>query len=203
MHLKPEEFIDLADGTRAASAFPHLDVCDACRGQLAELRTTMMSLVESDGAAVPEPPPFFWSQLQNRVSSAVAAVDAGEDEASSGIASRLRWLLNPRVLVPLTAIAILALAIPIGGRKSAPAVAVAPGLSPTAINNASADDPLEDTFDDDASLQLVADLAGSIDLSAASEAGLTPHGSADHAVTHLDAQELQELRRLLKAELGT
>jgi hypothetical protein len=157
----------------------------------------MTSLLESGEAVVPEPPPFFWSQLQNRVAAAV-----GAEEAGSGIVGRLRWLLNPRVFVPLTAIAIVALAIPMSGRKNAPAVVYAPGL-PTAANSAIAAEPLEDTFDDDPSLQLVADLASSIDLSAASEAGLTPRGSADHAVTHLDAQELQELKRLLRAELGT
>jgi hypothetical protein len=197
MHLKPDEFIDLVDRKFDAEAVAHLNACDRCRRQLAALNATQtIAMDRSDDGAVPEPPPFFWSQLQNRVMAAVAA----EEDARDGLAGRLRWLVNPRVLVPITAIAIILLSIPFGARKRG-AVVLAPGLP--AINNTVAVDPLEDAFDDDPSLQLVADLASSIDLSAASEAGLTPRGSADHAVTHLTAQELQELRRLLKAELGT
>jgi len=195
MHINPGQFIDLVDGTADASTLGHVEGCQSCQRQLVELRAAMMSTTEDQ--AVPEPPPFFWSQLQNRVIAAVAQ----EEDASGGLAGRLRRLLNPRVLLPITAIAVILLAIPFSGRKGAPAVVLAPGL-PVA-NNTIAIDPLEDAFDDDPSLQLVADLASSIDLSAASEAGLTPRGSADHAVTHLDAQELQELRRLLKAELGS
>jgi hypothetical protein len=193
MHLKPEEFIDVADGARPESAYPHLGACEVCRRQLADVRATVTSLMDSGDAMVPEPPPFFWTQFQNRVTAAV------KEQERPNLARRLRWLVDPRVLAPLAAIAVLALSISFGGRAGAPPV-LAPGL-PTAATTTT--DPLEDPFDDDPSLQLVADLAGSIDLSAASDAGLTPRGSADHAVTHLDAQELQELQRLLKAELGT
>ena len=34
------------------------------------------------------------------------------------------------------------------------------------------------------------------------EAGLAPRGSADHAVAHLSDDELRELGRLLREELG-
>ena len=62
---------------------------------------------------------------------------------------------------------------------------------------------LNDAFDDDPSLQLVADLASGLDLADASDAGLAPRGSAEHALAHMTRQELEELHRLLRAELGT
>ena len=55
---------------------------------------------------------------------------------------------------------------------------------------------------DDAPLSLVGDLAAAIDLDAAYDAGMTPDGSGEHAVTHLNSDELRELRRLLQHELG-
>jgi hypothetical protein len=55
--------------------------------------------------------------------------------------------------------------------------------------------------DEDASLALVASLAASLDLEAAGEAGLAQGDSAEHAVTHMSADDLRELRRLLQAEL--
>jgi hypothetical protein len=56
-------------------------------------------------------------------------------------------------------------------------------------------------LDDDPSLQLVADLSADVDLGD-DEAGLTSRTSAEHAVTHMSAQDLQELKRLLNLEMG-
>ena len=56
------------------------------------------------------------------------------------------------------------------------------------------DPQLDDT---DPSLVLVAELTSEMDLDGATEAGLAPQGSAEHAVTHMDRAELRELRQLL------
>ncbi len=58
-------------------------------------------------------------------------------------------------------------------------------------------------MDDDPPLQLLADLAVDVDWTAADAVALAPNGSAEHAVSHLDANDLKELQRLLRAELGT
>lgn len=208
-HLTPEQFIDVADGTQTESAYPHLAACAACRQQLGEIRATLTSVAAADAAVVPEPPPFFWNQFQQRVAAAV------ERDAASTLVGRLRSLPRTRLAVPaLAAAAILVLAfapalvhkfsVPPPDRSAAiiPAaptrssVAFSPGSSRLELLN----DALEP---DDASLDLVAELASSIDLADASDAGLMPHGTAEHAVVHLDPQELKELQRLLKAELGT
>src|SRR5262249_4683884 len=109
MHLKPEELIDVAEGAAADAAFPHLASCAACRTEVAELRAALGS-VEGLGS-VPEPPPFFFDRFQHRVAAAVAA------EADRG------WI--SRVIVPLTAlgaVAVLAIVVNVGHRRSTPAV---------------------------------------------------------------------------------
>jgi hypothetical protein len=62
---------------------------------------------------------------------------------------------------------------------------------------------LGDTPSGDASLMLVASLTSAMDLDAASDAGLAPSGSAEHAVTHMAGGDLRELQRLLKEEMGS
>ena len=57
MHLRPDELVDLAEGTRAESAAPHLAECAVCRLQLGDLKAMISAAAEVD---VPEPSPFFW-----------------------------------------------------------------------------------------------------------------------------------------------
>ena len=201
-HLRPEDLIDIAEGARAESAEPHLAECDRCQAQLAELRATMASLTTD---AVPEPSPFFWDQLQARVSETVAA---------EGRPSRLAawsWLFAPRVVVAAAAVAavVLAVVLGFGSRLVMPPVPNGPDRVATKapdgseLPGASRVELLNDSVvDEDPSLQLVAGLTASMDANAAGEAGLSPHGSAEHAVTHLSAGELAELRRILTEELA-
>ena len=203
-HLTPEQLVDLADGTVAEAAFPHLAACEACRRQLSELRSTL-NAVGNVVDAVPEPSPFFWNQFQRQVSEQIAR------EAESSAFARIRSILRPRILVPIAAGAALAIAtvivnldrgalppIPTSPESSAASASIDGGPSPS-----SRFELLNDAFDDDPSLQLVAELASSLDPADASDAGLAPRGSAEHALAHMTPQELQELHRLLRAELGT
>jgi hypothetical protein len=199
MHLKPEELVDLAEGAAADAAFPHLAACAACRQQLAELRAAMAEVGGVGVGDVPEPPPFFWDRLQHRVMGAVAA-----ETAQSPLR---RWRTKrPPVLIPFSIAAGVAILLfvygPLRPRSSADAPSVRPIVAPYG-GDAARLEPVADALDDDPSLQLVADLAGSLDAGAASDAGLAPAGSADHALTHMSTSELQELKRLLRAELGT
>jgi hypothetical protein len=57
-------------------------------------------------------------------------------------------------------------------------------------------------IDDDSSLALVAGLTANIDLSEAADAGLTSRESAEHAVTHMNRDELATLQRLLKEAMA-
>src|SRR5690349_9931765 len=173
MHLKEGQLIDLAEGVASEEAFPHLASCDSCRRQLIDLRAAMASVVQANDGLVgnigdiPEPPPFFWTQLQHRV---IEAVDRESSRSFLG-----RWLLaRPPALVPVSAFAVLVIMVTLGfARWFRPLEPTAHAPAAVAVNV----EPLEDAFSDP-SLQLVADLADSMDVTAESEAGLATAGSA-------------------------
>jgi hypothetical protein len=180
-HLTPDQLVDVAEGTRAETAAPHLAGCAACRQQLAELRDSMALLRDAD---VPEPSPLFWTQFSRRISETVAAEPP----------SRRGWLvsLQARVVVPVAVAAAVAL-FAVGLRPSAPPSASAPLTTAAVPDLPSSDAELEP----DSSLDLVADLTAGIDLADAIDAGLASRDGAEHAVTHMNAVELAALQRLL------
>jgi hypothetical protein len=195
MHLKIEELVDIAEGTRGEASAPHLASCATCRRQLADARA-MLSIVSETSGEVPEPSPLFWDHLSNRVAEAAAVAPAPRRAWTGALA----W---PRLLMPALTLAMAALviAVMVNSRAMTPrhAASPVPGMadasSPRELlgEAGSADDP---------SLRLVADLAGNMDSDAAGVAVLASRGSAEHAVTHLNDGELRELRRLLAEELA-
>ena len=201
MHLNADELVDLAEGTRPERSAPHLAACDQCRRQLHELRAMMASVAQVD---VPEPSPLFWDHLSQRVHDAVAAEAprrAWPDQAA------FRRLLTPWSAVAVAVILVLAvfssrLLSPTGPPRIGPRPAPPPPGAAIA-DAALRDDVFSDAaVDEDASLTLVASLAANLDLDAAGEAGLAQGDSAEHAVTHMNGDDLRELRRLLKEELA-
>jgi hypothetical protein len=203
MHLKADELVDLAEGTRPESSAPHLLSCERCRRQLLDMRGMMSAAADAD---VPEPSPLFWDHLSERVRDAVSAAGAAPEQPWRDAAT---W---KRVLVPAwaAAVASLLLVVSLGSRLMAPqpptaiqAGSASSPQSPSIVTDTdSSNDVLGDAASDDASLLLVASLTSAINVDAASDADLAPAGSADHAVTHMDDDELRELQRLLKQELA-
>ena len=192
MHLKDHEIVDLAEGARPESSAPHLLSCEHCRRQLDETRAMMLVAADVD---VPEPSPLYWDHLSARVSEAVA----------NEVSPRRPWLDMAawrRVQMPAWAAAVILL-IALGSRLMAP-----PPPSPAAPVAVSVKDTdVVDVWngsasEDDESLSVVAGLSAGLDLDAAGEAGLAGRGSAEHAVTHLDGDDLRELQRLLTQELA-
>jgi hypothetical protein len=190
-HLTVEELIDVAEDARVEASVPHLAVCERCRDQLTELRMVIASAHEAD---VPEPSPLFWTEFSRRVSDVIAT----ERPPSR------RWFewTRPRVFVPATAAVVAAIAVafvltPVE-RMASPAPPAAPTVS------AAVESPAGEVTDaeSDSSLNLVADLTAGIDLTAAMDAGLTPRDSAEHAITHMDADELRALERLLREAIA-
>jgi anti-sigma-K factor RskA len=200
MHLNPDELVDLAEGARSESSLPHLATCADCRRQLDDMRAMMAAAVAAD---MPEPSPLFWDHLSARVSEAVAA-----DGNSSH--PWFRFAAWRRALMPASAIAaalVIVFALfnarvraPQSQYVASPTTFTAAPPDVTADANSSSE-VLGDATDDDASLMLVADMTSAIDLDAASDAGLAPTGSAEHAVMHMASDELRELRRLLQEEM--
>lgn len=198
-HLSAEELIDLMEGTRSPSSAPHLDSCEACRRQLAELRAVLSATAEID---VPEPSPLFWEHLSARIREAVAAAEASGPPPWFG---SWPW---PRIVLPLAGVAVATLVIvalvarrgDVGLGVPEPAAAAERGAMavPTISEPLSLltyEAPVE------ASLGLMVNLTEGLDFETARDAGLTADGSAEHAVTHLSDGELTELQGLLRAEL--
>jgi hypothetical protein len=197
VHLRPEEFIDIADGAQSESAFPHLAECERCRAELAGVGRTMSIAVDVD---VPEPSPLFWPQLSARVGQSI-------DERIEADANHAWWRVwtRPRVLIPASALAVLVLVVTLApaarSRWMASSVrtpSIAPAVAPTPMG-----DPATDSgdFAADPALTLVSDLSANMDLDSASAAGFAEPDSAEHAVTHMTGAELTALKQLLQAEM--
>ncbi len=108
-HVRPEQFVDLAEGVVAETSVPHLASCDACRRELADVRAMLAAVADPDNA-VPEPSPLFWDHLSARVREAVG------DEYSFGRLRAVRvfvvsLLARRLVLVPSLAAALAALLV--------------------------------------------------------------------------------------------
>ena len=186
MHLSPEEFVDAAEGTRLEASLPHLAECDRCRRELADLRRTMAVAVDAD---VPEPSPLFWENLSARIGE---RIDAGSS------ASWWQAWVRPRVLVPLSAAALLVLIVALSSQSRNARVTAPVAPAPTA-----AVEPANDSGDLEADplLTLVSDLSANMDLDSVSAAGFADPDSSEHAVTHMNADELTALKQLLQAEM--
>ena len=188
MHLSPEEFIDVIDGTRSEASLPHLRSCSACRDRIADLRETLAAAAE---ASIAEPSPLFWDQFSQRVHDAVTMepVRRGWRSWFGGFG------------VPLAAGAALAALI----LAVSTARLIAPHLNPSVWRQqaivVAPTEPLQEPGDP--SLDFVADLAGGmVDWDAVEQGEFAARGMADHAVTHLTEGELRELHRLLQEELA-
>jgi len=197
-HLTPVELVELVERTTKEAEVPHLAACEACRRQLADLRATMTLAANVE---VPEPPPFFWNQFSARVRDAVA----GEVPAQSGWWRR--WSSWPVVAAPLSAVAAAVIVFFVMSTPH-PKELPPPHLGPVAstargLSTTSTTELLHDGSGyDDASLELVAQLTDSLGWDAAADAGLAPNGGAEHAVTHLSLDELQQLEHLLQDALA-
>ena len=179
-HLTSDELIDALEGLLDADRRQHLESCELCRQQVADLGGV---LNEARAVAVPEPSPLFWAHLSQRVRTAIDA----EPQAAGGWREWARW----PVLAPLAGVALIVAALAV----SVPRVEPVP--APVATNAEPADAAREDE-----GFAVVADLVGDMDWDTAVSAGLTVSpGAADRAVLELTASEQQELTRLLRAEL--
>ena len=192
-HLNKEDLIDLADGVRPEGSTPHLAACESCRRQLADLRAVMSAAAAVD---VPEPSPLFWEHLSARVHEAVS--NEKRASAATWTPSRFGWRLATLAAVVLAA----AVTLRVGLRRD---VAVPDGATPHSAAVAEAIAGADDVVSlaDDASLSLIAEMAGELDWDSSVEAGLaTQTGAVDRAVLELSANERLELQRILKEELS-
>jgi len=186
-HLSSAELIDAAEVAHGESSPAHLQVCEACRAQVAELRAIRATV--ADAGDVPEPSPLFWDHFSARVHDAVA--EERLPHAAWWRPSAWPWLAMPAGAAALVAIV---LAIVLTARLT-PLHAPAPVAVAQPVEAPLASDPPGD----DAPLGLVADLAAQMDFDTVNEIGLPAHaGAVDEAIGDLSASERVELQRLLQ-----
>ena len=184
-HLTPDELVDAVEGTLDASRRAHLASCAICETQVGKLSAILR---EAREVKIPEPSPLFWEHFSARVHAAI------EHETAPG-GGWTTWLTWP-VLAPIAALAVIIVAL----IASVPRLGGPPVVPPSV--SASASGTAGDVALADEEWLLVADMVGDMDWDTANAAGLMLQpGSADRAALELSAQEQQELRRLLTAEL--
>jgi hypothetical protein len=198
-HLHSDELIDLAEGTRPAASAPHLQECQICRSQLADLQAVMSVARDVD---VPEPSPLYWGHFSARVRDAVAA---------EGVPRRYRWFEGwswsdvrvPGWVLSAGAVAVLLVtALTVARLERAPADSNGSSSAAGVLADiGSSTEP--GALSTDSSLDLVADLTQDMDWDSAREDGFAPRQDAvERALDDLSDVERRELRRLLKEELS-
>lgn len=199
-HLSNDDLLAAVEDE--TSHVEHLEVCDACRARVEELRGM---LSEARGVEMPEPSPLFWDHFSERVRASIA-----EEPRTQPPWSRWGWAWPAGVLAALAGV-IIAVAItraPNGSAgPEAVAVAVRGGGAPGSSNDAPESEltslaPLTPLVDDP-SWVFMTDLAGDLDWEDAGAAGLVARpGSAERALDNLSAAEREAVLDVLRQELG-
>jgi len=179
-HLSPDEFIDALDETLPSAHAAHLDECESCRAELAEL-----SIALADASAVPatEPSPLFWDHFSARVAHAIAAEPAR------------RWWLP--IWKPVAGAAAIAAAVLL-----AVVLRPAPDAVVPAGEAVVADAGTVLVNEDDGSWEFVVGLSSDMAFDDVREAVTPAAGTADEAIAELTAEQRAALVRLLRQEMG-
>ena len=196
-HLSDAELVDAAEGTLAPARAAHVERCASCTAAINQLGEALSAAAADRG--VPEPSPLFWDHLSARVQDAIAA----EPRPSP---APLAWLGDIRRLAPLAAVAVIAAALwsPVSTRWRPRIDAPLPGVSVAPASLSGDRDQPVDAVDPKTSevWDVLTAAAADLELDAAHDAGMAVQPAAiDRAVQRLNADELNELGRLLQTEL--
>jgi hypothetical protein len=192
-HLSPAEFVDAADHLLPPPRAFHLERCERCRTQVADVRRTLEAARSTD---VPEPSPLYWQHLSARVHERVA----GESIAPAWRADAWSALFGVRALMPIASALALVAAVVVVGEIARPR----PLATPAPVTAVAAVTPADTTVvpENSAVWQVLTSAAGEMPMDEAHEAGVGVSGSAiDGAVQRLSPEELAELGRLLQSQL--
>lgn len=192
-HLTPDELIDVLEDALTPARRAHLDTCDHCQREAAELRAV---LGDARASHVPDPSPLFWEHLSARVQAAI-----GDEMVPP---RTTRWFEWP-VLAPMAALALLVIALASavsGGLDDVREPAVDVARMTQDVQPSNGGEPSPALADAESQWALLAELVGDLDVDAANDAGISTFpGTADTVVMQLTSSEQQELLRLLHEEL--
>jgi hypothetical protein len=192
-HLSPAQLVDLVEATASADQVAHAASCETCRTQADALREVLRQAASD---TVPEPSPLFWEHLAARVGAAVRQEPA----------PRAGWTIWTSRWAPMTAAALLALAVGFGTsmwtglHRGVPVTAGSPAAAVAVIAPAATDEDLPSQ--DDPSWNLIAELSADVvfDDEISAELPEVP-GLADRALRQLTDPERAELAEILREEL--
>jgi hypothetical protein len=186
--LRPDQFIDVLDGTAEAATAAHVGECAGCQATLAEVRLALAAAVEVE---VPEPSPLFWTQVNARVRG---ALDDARQDSAGGWWGWLRW----DVVVPLAGMAMIVVAL-------TSAVGRVPSASAPARPDDAAELPVErsapagEPTSGDGALELMLDLAATLPDSEWDTLGMATMPDLGVAAQSLSPDEQHALTVLLQA----
>ena len=173
-HLRPEEFVDALDGLLEPARRDHLETCEACRTELADIQAAHLEAIE---VPILDPSPLFWDHFSARVQGATRNLD---------VSPRRWWQIDWRPVGALaTAAGALALVLTLRPGQVVPAETV----SIPAI-------------EDDGSWDVVIGMASQASWEDVREAVVPSGATVDAAIDELSASQREEFVRLLKKEIG-
>jgi hypothetical protein len=195
-HLRDTEFVDFTEGTLAAPRAAHLEMCAECR---AHAKQVAAALRDVSAIEMPEPSPLFWDHFSARVREQVAQERH----------ERAAWwaTVGVRALIPLVAALAVIIVVSV---TLLPRVTHAPGTTDALVASHTVgasvtpdmDVPADVDTQDAEVWQVLAAAASDMGVDDAHAAGMGVRpGAVDHAVTHMNQAELNELGRLLQTEL--
>jgi hypothetical protein len=181
-HLSPQQFADAIEEALAPVHEQHLEACEACRQQVASLRS-LSGAVRAVGAA--EPSPLFWDHLSERVRAATSAAPIPAEPWWRGV-----W--NPAMTIGL-AIATMALVFVVRNEPARPTPA-------DVLASRSGD--VAAAADDD-SFAFVARVASTLDTEVLHQATQPTADGVDAALSQLNDEQRAALVRLLRTKMGS
>jgi hypothetical protein len=187
--LRPEEFVDLVDGTLSPDRRRHVDGCMPCQATAAEIREAL-ALAASDD--VPEPSALFWPSINARVRAQL--------EPRSSAAWR-RWLQWPR-LVPAAGLVAALVALVVSLQRGVPDRLDEPVSMPPTQAATTAPEPGDDAALEpasDAALALVVDLSRDLPDGGWDTLGISTLPDLAEAAAVLSSEEQEALTALLRA----
>ena len=192
-HLSEAEFIDLLDGVLPGERREHLDSCAACAEHAATLMAIAREVQETD---VPEPPPFFWTQLSARVDAAVAS-EAARPRLLGLPLTHVRWVTFAASIAAVLLVLVLLPELRSGTPDNAtPTV----DQSESAQAQQLADEAVD--LDSDEAWAVVRLLAEDLDDQEMRNEGVSPGvGAVERLTFQLSEAERIELARLLEEQL--
>jgi len=199
-HLAPYEFVDAAEDRLAPLRRAHLDECDRCRAEFAQLRTALAD-VELVGD-VPEPSPEFWEQFRRQLHEATLDQPA---PAPSWWRSVWRPVLAAGTVAAAAVIAVLAfepISIPDVQPAPAPASTAAvlePVPAPSDLTPAA---PAGEALPAEPRWDSVVQVASALSFEDLRGSAAPQPDAVDQAISNLSARERLQLAKLLQAEIG-